>query len=171
MSDDKRTRVKTEDSFDTEMVDLDALMAAAAAAGAVSATKKRRKQNNSASETSNGCNELNETNGTSDECTTNGANSTGNDDSTMPNIFDVRSIDEDEEDSSECLNVEPTYIGGSTDLATDTIAAFCQFIEASLKQMTPHRSDDVIEDISGLLFRRKREYRRIDEQNGDQCDG
>lgn len=172
-SDERKTRAKTEDSFETEMVDLDALMAAAEAAGGVSITKKsRRKPNNSASETSNGCSEPIETNGNNntiaDDSITNGVNDSTvlEESSAMPNIFDEESIDGAEEDSSECLNVEPSYIGGSTDLSTDTIAAFCQFIEANLKQMTPNRSDDLIEEMSILLFRRKREHRRFDEQHG-----
>lgn len=55
------------------------------------------------------------------------------------------------------LMVEPEVIGGSTDLSTDSIAAFCQFLEASLKRMPEQTSDELIEEISNLLFRKKRQ--------------
>lgn len=57
------------------------------------------------------------------------------------------------------LCVEPTCIGGSTDLSTDTIAAFCQFLEANLKQLPEDQSDELIEDISNLLFRKKKQFK------------
>ncbi|XP_031629237.1 uncharacterized protein LOC116344704 [Contarinia nasturtii] len=67
----------------------------------------------------------------------------------------------DGRDSSEMyedeIHVEPSFIGGSADLSTDTIAAFCQFLEASLKRMNTDQSDDLIENISLMLFRKKRE--------------
>lgn len=59
------------------------------------------------------------------------------------------------------LFVEPAYVGGSTDLSTDTIAAFCQFLEANLKQFREEQSDELIEDITLLLFRKRKEYKRI----------
>lgn len=57
------------------------------------------------------------------------------------------------------LMIEPEVVGGSTDLSTDTIAAFCQFLEASLKRLPEEQSDELIEDISNLLFRKKREFK------------
>lgn len=57
------------------------------------------------------------------------------------------------------LMIEPEVVGGSTDLSTDTIAAFCQFLEASLKRLPEEHSDELIEDISNMLFRKKREFK------------
>lgn len=47
-------------------------------------------------------------------------------------------------------------VGGCTEinLSTDTIAAFCQFLEANLKQLTIDQSDELIGDISSLLSRK-----------------
>lgn len=53
------------------------------------------------------------------------------------------------------VDVEPNFIGSSS----DTIASFCTFLEASLKQMNDDQSDALIEDISMLLFRKKREFK------------
>lgn len=53
------------------------------------------------------------------------------------------------------VDVEPNFIGSSS----DTIASFCTFLEASLKQMNEDQSDALIEDISMLLFRKKREFK------------
>lgn len=53
------------------------------------------------------------------------------------------------------VDVEPNFIGSSS----DTIASFCTFLEASLKQMSDDQSDALIEDISMLLFRKKREFK------------
>lgn len=53
------------------------------------------------------------------------------------------------------VDVEPNYIGSTS----DTIASFCTFLEASLKQMNDEQSDALIEDISMLLFRKKREFK------------
>lgn len=189
-SDDRRStqRIKTEDPYEGEMVDLEALMAAAAAANAANAanaassastantvnnTKKRKKpHNNSGSDSTNGCLESSpDTNGSQSEPAPqqNGLDTTAGSDAAgfvhLPSMFDAQSV-EDDGDSEECLNVEPSYIGGSTDLSTDSIAAFCQFLEASLKKMTTDRSDELIEEISGVLFRKKREIRVHDEQNG-----
>lgn len=75
--------------------------------------------------------------------------------------YDDQSINEDM-DIPQRINVEPSFIGGSADLSTDTIAAFCQFLEASLKQMNTDQSDDLIENISMMLFRKKRENKLSD---------
>lgn len=53
------------------------------------------------------------------------------------------------------VDVEPNFIGSTN----DTIASFCTFLEASLKQMNDDQSDALIEDISMLLFRKKREFK------------
>lgn len=69
--------------------------------------------------------------------------------------------------SSSRLFVEPTCIGGSTDLSTDTIAAFCQFLEANLKQFSEEQSDELIEDISLLLFRKRKEFKQNDKRSNN----
>lgn len=69
--------------------------------------------------------------------------------------------------SSSRLFVEPTYVGGSTDLSTDTIAAFCQFLEANLKQFSEEQSDELIEDISLLLFRKRKEFKQNDKRSNN----
>lgn len=69
--------------------------------------------------------------------------------------------------SSRGLLVEPTYVGGSTDLSTDTIAAFCQFLEANLKQFSEEQSDELIEDISQLLFRKRKEFKQNDRRSNN----
>lgn len=69
--------------------------------------------------------------------------------------------------SSSRLFVEPTYVGGSTDLSTDTIAAFCQFLEANLKQFSEEQSDELIEDISMLLFRKRKEFKQSDKRSNN----
>lgn len=66
---------------------------------------------------------------------------------------------ENSEGRHSSLMIEPEVVGGSTDLSTDTIAAFCQFLEASLKRLPEEQSDELIEDISNLLFRKKREFK------------
>lgn len=76
-------------------------------------------------------------------------------------LFDDQSIN-GETDTNQRMHVEPSFIGGSADLSTDAIAAFCQFLETSLKQMTTDRSDELIEDISMLLFKKKREFKAAD---------
>lgn len=69
--------------------------------------------------------------------------------------------------SSSRLMVEPTYVGGSTDLSTDTIAAFCQFLEANLKQFSEDQSDELIEDITLLLFRKRKEFKQNDKRSNN----
>lgn len=53
------------------------------------------------------------------------------------------------------VDVEPNFVGSTN----DTIASFCTFLEASLKQMSEDQSDGLIEDISMLLFKKKREFK------------
>lgn len=160
-SDDRKFRIKTEEPFEHEVIDFASLIAAAASTS-TNATNKRKRKSNCSTSPTNGCNDnadsfLNETNG-NDNHTTNNDNY-----SKSPKIFDGRSIEDDNDTQS--MHVEPCFVGGSTDLSTDSIAAFCQFLEASLKQMSTDRSDELIEDISSLLFRKKREFKLIDSTN------
>lgn len=68
------------------------------------------------------------------------------------------------------LCVEPTYVGGSLDLSTDTIAAFCQFLEANLKQFSEDQSDELIEEITLLLFRKRKEFKRLNRIDNEMTD-
>lgn len=153
-SEDRKIRIKTEDPYDHDVIDFSALAAEAAAAkNVLNSGKKKRK-----SSTQRGCNDSIETTNGNDTSMGNGNYAK------IPRLFDNHCIDDDN-DTIESMNVQPSFIGGSTDLSTDTIAAFCQFVEASLKQMPSDRSDDLIEEISLLLFRKKREFKTIDENN------
>lgn len=176
-SDERKYRVK-EEPPENYAIDLAALAAATAAATSTLQTpkvKKRKRKSHgstSVSEYNNGtmtngngivadteypnCNEhngLDNTSGTQADTPLN-----------LERIFNNKSTDDDQ-DSCESMHVEPTYVGGSTDLSTDAIAAFCQFLEASLKQLNTDRSDELIEDISMMLFRKKREFKSIDASN------
>lgn len=161
-SDDRKFRIKTEEPFDHDVIDF-ATLIAAAASSSTNATSTRKRKSNYSRSPSNGCNDntdsfLNETNGNDNNHTPSNDNY-----SKLPKIFDGRSIEDDND--TESMHVEPCFVGGSTDLSTDSIAAFCQFLEASLKQMSTDRSDELIEDISSLLFRKKREFKLIDSTN------
>lgn len=87
-----------------------------------------------------------------------------NNDTTHSDGFDTydNAIDGRGSATGSGLCVQPTCIGGSTDLSTDTIAAFCQFVEASLKQLTEDQSDELMEDILALLFRKKKEFKNVE---------
>lgn len=159
-SDDRKFRIKTEETFEHDVIDFAALIAAASTS--TNSTNSRKRKSNCSTSPTNGCNDnndlfLNETNGNDHHTTNNDRYSK------LPKIFDGRSIEDDNDTQS--MHVEPCFVGGSTDLSTDSIAAFCQFVEASLKQMSTDRSDELIEDISSLLFRKKREFKLIDSTN------
>lgn len=148
-SDDRKFRMKSEEVSEHDMIDFATLAAEAAS----NAHNKKRKFNNQ-----RGFNDRSDHNNGNDETITNGSYAK------IPGIFDSQSLDGDN-DTTQSMNVQPSFVGASTDLSTDSIAAFCQFIEASLKQMPTDRSDEIIEDISHLLFRKKREFKAIDANN------
>lgn len=79
----------------------------------------------------------------------------------------INSIVRDNHQNGSNLFVEPTYVGGSLDLSTDTIAAFCQFLEANLKQFNEDQSDELIEEITLLLFRKRKEFKRNNRLDND----
>lgn len=144
-SDDRKFKMKSEEVSEHDMIDFGALAVEASS----NVHTKKRKFNNQRS--------FNDRSG----------HNNGNDETSyakIPGIFDSQSLDGDN-DTTQSMNVQPSFVGASTDLSTDSIAAFCQFIEASLKQMPTDRSDEIIEDISHLLFRKKREFKAIDANN------
>lgn len=148
-SDDRKFRLKSEDVSEHDMIDFATLAVEASS----NVHNKKRKFNNQRS-----FNDRSDHNNGNDETIANGSYPK------IPGIFDSQSLDEDN-DTTQSMNVQPSFVGASTDLSTDSIAAFCQFIEATLKQMPTDRSDEIIEDISHLLFRKKREFKAIDETN------
>lgn len=162
-SDERKLRIKEEPALENEVIDYAALAAAAtvATSSSIQTPKAQKRKRKSQSSTS-----ISDFNGTMAMTNGNGALEIDHNgiDLKIPHIdriFHNQSIDEDQ-DTNESMHVEPTFIGGSTDLSADTVAAFCSFLEANLKQMTTDRSDDLIEEISMLLFRRKREYKQKD---------
>lgn len=150
-SEDRKMRIKPEESLD--IIDFATLAAEANVTNSSSSTNNKKRK---ISAQKNYCDGIDSSN----EITlTNGCFGK------MPKMYENNISLDDDNDTTQSMNVQPSFVGGSTDLSTDSIAAFCQFIEASLKQMPTDRSDDLIEDISSLLFRKKREFKAIDLTN------
>lgn len=57
------------------------------------------------------------------------------------------------------VKIETKKLRRSEDGNPDAIRAFCGYIEATLKRMPEPESEEIIEEISNLIFRKKKQFR------------
>lgn len=72
----------------------------------------------------------------------------------------IASVDDDNDTMIQTSSHQMTTDIANNSRRINVITTFCQYIKANLNRMTDEQIDRVIEDMTVMLFRRKRAFRR-----------